>query len=113
MFNANAIRLKACRRRGGLDQAELSKLVGLRNYNTISRFERGVNLPDAPVLIAYELIFDIPVATLLPDTSRIVRKHTYLRAVRLLKHCKASPNDCQNKIEFLEDVCQKLLNKNV
>ena len=50
MFNANSVRLRACRKRGGLDQAELSQLIGT-SYSTVSRFERGESLPDVQQLI--------------------------------------------------------------
>tara|TARA_R110002073_G_scaffold69054_6_gene171330 strand:+ start:29320 stop:29661 length:342 start_codon:yes stop_codon:yes gene_type:complete len=108
MFNANSVRLRACRKRGGLDQAELSQLVGT-SYSTISRFERGRTLPDIQTLITYELIFDIPAAKLLPDVTHAARRRTYERAARLLKRCNTSPTDhMRAKVEFIEAICSRL-----
>lgn len=108
MLNENIIRLKACRKRGGLDQVELATLVGM-NFHTVSRFERGLTLPDAPTLIAYELIFDMPAAQLLPATMRVMRKQTLRRALDLQKRCgRSSLPQKRGKTEFLEALCQRL-----
>tara|TARA_R110000868_G_scaffold11516_7_gene56439 strand:+ start:41017 stop:41361 length:345 start_codon:yes stop_codon:yes gene_type:complete len=109
MFNANSVRLRACRKRGGLDQAELSQLIGT-SYSTVSRFERGESLPDIRHLIAYEIIFDIPVSKMLPDTSVAVRNQTRERAARVLKRCRRSSDDRRRaiKVEFMEGLCRRL-----
>jgi transcriptional regulator with XRE-family HTH domain len=108
MFDANAIRLKACRRRGGLDQAELAQLVGT-SFSTISRFERGLVRPDTLTLITYELIFDIPAAKLLPDTTIDLKRRTRARATQLLKRCDNSPDrHPPGKVEFIRSLCSRL-----
>ena len=108
MLNANSIRLRACRKRSGLDQAELATLVG-RNIHSFASFERGQLLPDTQSLIAYEIIFNAPAANILPDTKASVRRDCYLRAKRLLKRCNASPlKHKRYKVEFLDALCRRL-----
>lgn len=113
MQNANSIRLRACRKRSGLDQAELGQLVG-RNMHVLSRCERGLIIPDPQTMIAYELLFDIPVAKLLPDMTARVRRLTYERATQLLKRCNSLPREeVRTKVEFLYALCHKLEGRSV
>lgn len=108
MLDANAIRLKACRRRGGLDQTELSRLVGT-SHSTVSRYERGQALPDTLTLITYELIFDIPASKLLPDASLSIRRRTLAQARYLLNRCQRDPDrHFRAKVEFIEQLCSRL-----
>lgn len=82
--------------------------------HVLSRCERGLLIPDPQTLIAYELIFDIPVARLLPDTAAKVRRLTHERATRLLKRCNAQPRDeARTKVEFLNALCLRLENRSV
>ncbi|WP_300532626.1 helix-turn-helix transcriptional regulator [Maricaulis sp.] len=108
MIDANAIRLKACRRRGGLDQAELARLVGT-THSTISRYESGRLRPDVGTLITYELIFDIPASTLLPDTTIANRRKTLARAHALKKRYERSSGALPaTKVEFIRTLCHRL-----
>jgi len=113
MFHANSIRLRACRKRAGFDQAELANLVG-RNVHSFINIENGRFLPDTQSLIAYETLFDIPASSLLPDTRANVRRVTYERAQRLLKRCESNlSGHTRTKVEFLEALCRRLDGSNV
>lgn len=58
--------IKAIRRSKGLSQEELAiKLHAVRQ--TISKWERGLSVPDADMLVSMSEIFDIPVSTLLGE----------------------------------------------
>ena len=59
--------LKALRKQKGLSQEELSiKLHVVRQ--TISKWEQGLSVPDAEMLISISQIFDAPVSTILGET---------------------------------------------
>jgi len=59
--------LKALRKNKGLSQEELSiKLNVVRQ--TISKWEQGLSVPDAEMLISISKVFDTPVSTLLGET---------------------------------------------
>ena len=59
--------LKALRKQKGLSQEELSiKLHVVRQ--TISKWEQGLSVPDAEMLISISQIFDVPVSTILGET---------------------------------------------
>ncbi len=58
--------IKAARKSKGLSQEELAiKLHAVRQ--TISKWERGLSVPDADMLISMSEIFDLPVSTLLGE----------------------------------------------
>ena len=64
--------IKAIRKSKGLSQVELAiKLHAVRQ--TVSKWERGLSVPDADMLISMSEIFEIPVSTLLgeniPETN--------------------------------------------
>ena len=59
--------IKALRKQKGLSQEELSvKLNVVRQ--TISKWEQGLSVPDAEMLISISEVFDTPVSTLLGET---------------------------------------------
>lgn len=64
MLNEN---IKAVRKSKGLSQEELAiKLNVVRQ--TISKWEQGLSVPDADMLISISEVFEIPVSTLLGET---------------------------------------------
>lgn len=64
MLNEN---IKAIRESKGLSQEELAvKLNVVRQ--TISKWEQGLSVPDADMLISISKVFEIPVSTLLGET---------------------------------------------
>ena len=66
MLNEN---IKTLRKQKGLSQEELSiKLNVVRQ--TISKWEQGLSVPDAEMLISISEIFDTPVSTLLGETIK-------------------------------------------
>ena len=59
--------IKALRKQKGLSQEELSiKLNVVRQ--TISKWEQGLSVPDAEMLISISEVFDVPLSTLLGET---------------------------------------------
>ena len=59
--------IRTLRKQKGLSQEELSiKLNVVRQ--TISKWEQGLSVPDAEMLIAISRVFDTPVSTILGET---------------------------------------------
>lgn len=62
------------RRRSGLTQRELARLLGYKDEGPISRHERGIVLPPLSVAFAYQAVFHVSVEALFPGThGRIAR----------------------------------------
>jgi transcriptional regulator with XRE-family HTH domain len=56
--------LKAHRKKSGLSQLDLGKLLGYRDAGQVSRHERATSNPPLAAALAYELIFQVPIAAL-------------------------------------------------
>jgi transcriptional regulator with XRE-family HTH domain len=56
--------LKAYRKKSGLSQLDLGRLLGYKDAGQVSRHERATSNPPLAAAIAYELIFRVPIASL-------------------------------------------------
>jgi len=54
------------RKRMGLTQKEVARLLGHRDTSMVSHYERGRALPPLPVALGLEIIYRTPVAFLFP-----------------------------------------------
>lgn len=64
MLNEN---IKAIRKSKGLSQEEFAAKLNVVRQ-TISKWEQGLSVPDADMLISMSKVFEIPVSTLLGET---------------------------------------------
>ena len=64
MLNEN---IKAIRKSKGLSQEELAVKLNIVRQ-TVSKWEQGLSVPDADMLISISEVFEIPVSTLLGET---------------------------------------------
>lgn len=71
------------RKKSGLTQVEIAKLLGHRNSGRVSRHERGITLPSLSVALGYEAIFRVPVAELFPSVHEAVVKNLEARFTHL------------------------------
>jgi DNA-binding XRE family transcriptional regulator len=60
--------LKTHRKRSGLSQKEMGKLLGYKDKGQISRHERSESSPPLTTALAYEVIFRVPVSTIFVGT---------------------------------------------
>lgn len=56
--------LRTYRKRAGLSQQEVARLVGLKSAATLSRCEWGDRLPSLQTALAFEVLFGVPVGQL-------------------------------------------------
>lgn len=66
--------LKAHRKKSGLSQKEIAKLLGYHDAGQISRHERSASIPPLGVALAYEAIFKTPVSGLFAGIHGSVRE---------------------------------------
>ena len=59
--------IKAGRRAKGLSQEELANRLNVVRQ-TVSKWEQGLSVPDADLLIAVSVVLEMPVSTLLGET---------------------------------------------
>lgn len=62
-----AEKLLQIRRSLGLSQPKLAKILGIREYTDISKYEHDKNEPPLVVLLAYSRAADIPLEKIIDD----------------------------------------------
>ena len=77
MLNEN---LKQLRKSKGLTQEELALQLGVVRQ-TISKWEKGLSVPDAQMLIELSERFGVPVSTLLGDTIEPAEKEDLIKII--------------------------------
>jgi DNA-binding XRE family transcriptional regulator len=63
------------RKRSGLTQCELARLLGYRNSGRVSRHERGITVPSLNAALSYEILFRVPICDLFPALHEAVVKN--------------------------------------
>jgi transcriptional regulator with XRE-family HTH domain len=58
--------LKFIRRKSGITQRVLARIVGTASASQISRYERSISLPSLQIAFAYEVIFRRPASEIFP-----------------------------------------------
>jgi transcriptional regulator with XRE-family HTH domain len=75
--------LRTHRRRVGYSQEDLACLLGGKEGNKISRYERRECLPSLKTALAYEAIFGVPVQELFAGVYEEVEKNVHIQAEAL------------------------------
>lgn len=65
--------LRTLRKRSGLTEAQVARLLGCRSWSTVSRHELGITTPALSDLAAYELIYNQPLRTLFAPAFGLAR----------------------------------------
>jgi transcriptional regulator with XRE-family HTH domain len=73
--------LRSYRKRSGLSQLELARLLGHDREGQISRHERACNVPPLPAALAYQAVFQVPIAELFPGLYRSIEREIETRLV--------------------------------
>lgn len=77
--------LKRCRREKGLTQAEVAYILGLQSGSIVSRWEKGVSLPETLNALKMAAIYDTTVDYLYEDARLDMLDEMSRRAGTLLK----------------------------
>jgi transcriptional regulator with XRE-family HTH domain len=75
--------LRGHRKRSGLEQKELARILGLPNAEQVSRHERGAMVPSLPVAFGYEVIFGVRASELFPRLYEKIRRHAEEQLAKL------------------------------
>lgn len=89
-----------CRKEKNLTQEKLAEQLGISD-RAVSKWERGLNLPDASLMLELSKIFDISVNELL--NGEIIEKDNYMeKAEEKLLELQEKNNEYAKKLLFLE-----------
>lgn len=102
---ANSLRLH--RRRIGLSQGELGRVLGYDDESAVAKHERFQVMPPFLVALGYEVVFQIPVSELFPGVAKTVALGIEARLDELEYALRqggaiARPTAATRKLEWLE-----------
>lgn len=88
--------LRTYRKRAGLSQNEIAYLLGTRDGNQPSRYERLARVPSLETALAYEAIFQKPVSELFAGVYERAER-TAARRARLMKKRLGRCGSCSDR----------------
>src|SRR6266478_4899778 len=102
--------LRAYRKRSGLSQSEVAYLLGCKNGNQVSRYERRQHMAPLRTALAFQAALGTPLAELYAGTYESVVKQVRSRAQTLSVHLqtttrKRGQNLTQYKLQWLAEHC--------
>jgi transcriptional regulator with XRE-family HTH domain len=102
--------LRMYRKQSQLNQADIAYLMQLTDESTISRWEQGQRMPSSDALIAYHLLFDIPLETLIEEQKEQVRFSLVKQIGSLLQQLQKIKQSQKTKgrMQFLEAALTRL-----
>ena len=101
--------VRAHRRRWGLTQEELARLLGVANAATVSRIERAVRTPTATVMIGCSILFGLPDGELFASLQKSVEAVVANAAKGLCDGLEdKTDRHSLRKREFLEAALQRI-----
>ena len=95
------------RKRSGLSQPELARLLGCKEGSKVSRYERGDRFPSFDALLAYEIVFRETTQRLFAGVSHRARAEIKKRARTLFRELDAKEPftaSVKHKMDFLTDL---------
>ena len=91
--------LRTYRKRFGLNQKELSFLLGCQSGVSVCQYERSVAQPSFEAAIASEVVLDASVDELFPSIYKKVSEGVVERARRMLKQLPEGTTDAKTKLK--------------
>lgn len=71
--------VRTYRKQSGLTQRELAMVLGYSDLWQISRHERSRSWPSLRIALAYEIVFQVPLATIFQEARRSVERSVELK----------------------------------
>jgi transcriptional regulator with XRE-family HTH domain len=105
-----ACRLRTLRRKSGLSQIELARLLGYRTEVPVSRHERSVTVPNLRTALGYEVIFRVPISELFPGLYRSMEAGIEQRIAKMedqLQQSTAKGRKAEPVARRLEFFCER------
>lgn len=98
--------LRTHRRRACFSQRDVAFLLGREDEMSVSRYEHGAHRPNLETILAFQVIFGIPLDDLFAGISEAAEREVRRRARKLLKMFEAEPRTrrTQRKIDALRRI---------
>jgi transcriptional regulator with XRE-family HTH domain len=76
-------RIRRHRKKSGLTQEELARILGYADDGAVSRHEQSMTVPPLLIAIAYQAVFQVPISDLFPGIQSAVEQAVARRLVEL------------------------------
>ncbi len=102
--------LRIYRKRSPLTQGDIAFLMGLSEYSSISRYEKGQRTPSIEFLLVYHHLFNESIQSFFDPASANVLSNLIIRIEKLIGILKENKSTVDNlsRIKFLEEVIIRL-----
>lgn len=102
--------LRLARKRTQLIQVDLASILHISDFANISRWEKGIKSPGVEILLAYHLLFDIPVESLFERQRSDLKKILLPRIREHIAYLKGLESDpkIQGRIDCLISILTRL-----
>ena len=102
--------LRLVRKRTQLTQIDIASILKIPDFANISRWEQGQKNPGVEILLAYHLLFNIPVESLFERQKHDLKKIIIPRIKDRIAHLKTLKQDSklQGRIDCLESILNRL-----
>ena len=101
--------LRLVRKRTKLTQIDIATILKIPDFANISRWEQGQKIPGVEILLAYHLLFDIPVESLFEQQRCKLKKLLIPRIQEHIQYLKTLEHD--HKVERRIDSLISILNR--
>jgi transcriptional regulator with XRE-family HTH domain len=88
--------LRSCRKRSGLSQKDIAKLLGYPDEGTVSRHERLHCVPPLQIALCYEALYRVPVSERFSAINEVAEQKVETRLAEMehdLQQCSAKGRD--------------------
>lgn len=104
--------IRAHRRKWGLTQVELARLIGFASRSAVSRLERAKRPPATETIIACGIIFGLDVPELFPSLHDGIEQEVLVAISTLRKKLAKSTDDVSiRKRRLLEEIQERINNR--
>ena len=105
--------LRTYRKLSGFTQTEIAYLLQAESAQTVSRLERGEQVPDLVQAFSLEVVFGVPLEQLFAGIQRKARMQTQNRAYLLAKMLADEPESAEKslKSQTLERIYRSALDE--
>ena len=102
--------LRSYRKRSPLTQSDVAYLMGLQDYGTISRCEKGQRRPSVELLLVYHHLFNAPIESFFEHQSEEMLLDLKKRMESLIYDLKKRDGIPKNafRLRFLEQTLSRL-----
>jgi transcriptional regulator with XRE-family HTH domain len=102
--------LRIVRKRTQLTQVDIASILKISDFANVSRWEQGLKTPGVEILLAYHLLFDIPIESLFDRQKHDLKEAIVPRIQERVAYLKGLESDpkTRSRIDHLGSILNRL-----